>query len=73
MKELTIKMIIALIRGYQRYISPMFPPVCRYTPSCSSYAIEAFTKHGVAKGLLLATKRVLSCNPFGGSGYDPVP
>jgi len=53
-------------------ISPMLPPTCRYTPTCSTYAIQALKKHGPIKGAYLAIKRILSCNPFGGSGYDPV-
>lgn len=58
---------------YRYAISPLTPPSCRYTPTCSAYAIEAVKKHGVIKGGWLATKRILSCNPWGGSGYDPVP
>lgn len=64
---------ILLIKLYKYAISPMFPSSCRYTPSCSSYGIEALKKHGPIKGLWLTVKRVLSCNPWGGSGYDPVP
>jgi len=64
---------IWLIKGYQRFISPVLPNACRYTPTCSQYAVEAFQKHGLFWGLLLTAKRVLSCNPWGGSGYDPVP
>ena len=67
------RLLILPIRFYQRFISPLFPPVCRFTPSCSHYAIEAITKHGPVKGLWLAIKRILRCNPWGGSGYDPVP
>ncbi len=51
----------------------MLPPSCRYTPTCSEYAIEAIKKHGPFKGLWLATKRILRCHPWGGHGYDPVP
>lgn len=58
---------------YQRCISPHTPPVCRFTPTCSQYAVEAIKKHGPFKGLLLAVWRILRCNPWGGSGYDPVP
>lgn len=58
---------------YQKAISPMFPASCRYTPTCSQYAIEAVKRHGILKGGWMAIKRILSCNPWGGSGYDPVP
>lgn len=58
---------------YRRCISPLFPPCCRFTPTCSEYAIQAVKKHGVFKGSWLAIKRILKCNPWGGSGYDPVP
>ena len=67
------QVLIAPIRFYQRYISPLTPPACRFTPTCSQYAIEALRKHGPVKGLLLAIWRILRCNPWGGSGYDPVP
>ena len=69
-----IEFIVLLPVYFYRYaISPLTPPSCRYTPTCSAYAIEAVKKHGVLKGGWLATKRILSCNPWGGSGYDPVP
>ena len=58
---------------YQRCISPFPPPACRFTPTCSEYAKQALKKHGPIKGLALAIWRVLRCNPWGGSGYDPVP
>ena len=61
------------IRFYRKFISPLTPPSCRFTPTCSQYAIEAITKHGPIKGTWLAIKRVLRCRPGGGSGYDPVP
>ena len=64
---------IGAIRFYQLCISPLFPPACRYTPSCSQYALEAIRKHGPFKGLWLALRRILRCHPWGGSGYDPVP
>ena len=67
------KMLILPIKFYQSAISPMFPPACRYTPSCSQYAIEAIMTHGPFKGMWLAMKRILRCNPWGGEGYDPVP
>lgn len=58
---------------YRNCISPFTPPSCRYTPTCSQYAVEAIRKHGPFKGLWLAVKRILRCHPWGGSGYDPVP
>jgi len=64
---------IALVRFYQRFISPLTPPTCRYSPTCSQYTVEALQKHGLLKGGWLALKRIASCNPWGGSGYDPVP
>ena len=66
-------LLIQPIRFYQRYISPLKPPSCRFTPTCSNYAIQAIRKHGPFKGLALAVWRILRCNPWGGSGYDPVP
>ncbi len=65
--------VIGLIRVYQKYISPMTPPSCRYTPTCSQYAVEAVSKYGVPKGGYMAVKRVLRCHPFHEGGYDPVP
>ena len=65
--------IMLPIRFYRRFMSPLTPPSCRFTPTCSEYAIEAITKHGPFKGTWLAIKRVLRCHPWGGSGYDPVP
>jgi putative membrane protein insertion efficiency factor len=73
LKKILIFPFIALIKMYQYSISPMLGPKCRYTPSCSRYAVEALQKHGLFKGGWLAAKRVLSCHPWGGSGYDPVP
>lgn len=64
---------ILLIKFYQRVISPYLMPSCRYTPSCSEYGVEAFRKHGFFKGGFLTLKRILSCHPWGGHGYDPVP
>lgn len=66
-------LLIQPIRFYQRFLSPLKPPSCRFTPTCSQYAIEAIRKHGPFKGLALAIWRILRCNPWGGSGYDPVP
>ena len=67
------RVLIALVRGYKKYISPLLPPSCRFTPTCSEYAMEALQKHGAWKGSLLAIWRVLRCNPFCKGGYDPVP
>lgn len=64
---------ILLIRLYQLIISPWLGPSCRFTPTCSHYGIEAFKKYGPVKGFWLTMKRILRCNPWGGSGYDPVP
>jgi putative membrane protein insertion efficiency factor len=64
---------IWLVRFYQIAISPYTPSSCRYTPTCSSYTIEALQKHGIFKGGWLSIKRIVSCNPWGGKGYDPVP
>lgn len=66
-------LLILPILFYQRMISPLTPPSCRFTPSCSEYARQAILKHGSIKGLWLAIWRILRCNPWGGSGYDPVP
>lgn len=66
-------LLILPILFYQRLISPLTPPSCRFTPSCSEYARQAILKHGSIKGLWLAIWRILRCNPWGGSGYDPVP
>jgi putative membrane protein insertion efficiency factor len=66
-------LLILPIRFYQKFLSPLKPPTCRFTPTCSNYAIQAIRKHGPFKGLALAVWRILRCNPWGGSGYDPVP
>ena len=65
--------IILLIKIYQLVISPILPPSCRFTPTCSHYSLEALKKHGLLKGGWLSLKRILRCHPWGGSGYDPVP
>jgi len=72
MKLLTYPMIL-LIRFYQKIISPLTPATCRFQPTCSQYSIEALQKHGIFYGLFLMSKRILSCHPWGRSGYDPVP
>ena len=67
------RLCIWLIRGYRRFISPLKPSCCRFTPTCSAYAIEAFEKRGFFIGLFLTVWRILRCNPFCRAGYDPVP
>ena len=66
-------LMLALIAFYRTCILPLTPPACRYTPTCSQYAQEGIKKYGPFKGGWLALKRILRCNPWGGSGYDPVP
>lgn len=73
LKKILIAPFLFLVRFYQIIISPLLPATCRYQPTCSHYMVEALKKHGVIKGLYLGTKRILSCHPWGGSGYDPVP
>lgn len=65
--------LIGLIRFYQVAMSPWMPPSCRYTPSCSAYALEAVQVHGGGRGGWMALRRILRCHPWGGQGYDPVP
>ncbi len=72
-RQILIAPFVLLIKFYRRFISPYLPNSCRYTPTCSQYALEALQKHGLFKGGWLAFKRILRCNPWGGSGYDPVP
>lgn len=67
------RLFLLLIRFYQQAVSPMFPPSCRYVPTCSAYAAEAIEKYGARKGGWLALKRLLRCHPFHKGGYDPVP
>ncbi|MBR0155937.1 MAG: membrane protein insertion efficiency factor YidD [Clostridia bacterium] len=73
MKGLFGRMVVSLIRGYQRHISAYTKPHCRFIPTCSQYAIEAVETHGAFKGSFLALWRILRCNPFSKGGYDPVP
>ena len=67
------RVMILLVRGYQKGISPFLPPSCRYTPTCSAYAVEALRKHGAVRGGWLALRRLSRCHPWGGHGFDPVP
>jgi len=73
MKKVFSYILLLPIYIYKYSISPLLPPACRYTPTCSQYAIEAIRKHGPFKGFWLALKRILRCHPWGGHGYDPVP
>lgn len=73
LSKAAVWVLLLPITFYQRCISPFTPPACRFTPTCSEYAKQALKKHGPIKGLALAIWRVLRCNPWGGSGYDPVP
>lgn len=65
--------LIKIIEFYQKWISPLKPPVCRFIPTCSEYAVIALKKYGVFKGVFLTIKRLLKCHPFHKGGYDPVP
>ncbi|MBR5866544.1 MAG: membrane protein insertion efficiency factor YidD [Spirochaetaceae bacterium] len=73
MRKFLSKILCALIRFYQVCISPLFPPCCRFYPTCSAYAMEAIQKYGPFKGFIMSVRRILRCNPFSKGGYDPVP
>ena len=73
LRKVLAAMLVLPITAYRKFISPLTPPSCRFTPTCSQYAVEALRKHGPVKGLYLAIRRILRCHPWGGSGYDPVP
>ncbi|PWM68795.1 MAG: membrane protein insertion efficiency factor YidD [Eubacteriales Family XIII. Incertae Sedis bacterium] len=66
------KLMILLIRGYQKFISPLFPRTCRFYPTCSAYFIQALEKYGVVKGSYIGIKRILRCHPWNPGGYDPL-
>ncbi|MDZ7364057.1 MAG: membrane protein insertion efficiency factor YidD [candidate division KSB1 bacterium] len=68
-----IKILILAIRIYQKFISPLLPPSCRFYPSCSEYACQALEKFGAMKGSWLAAKRLMRCHPYHAGGFDPVP
>ena len=72
MKKIITWFLISFVKAYQQILSPLLPGACRYQPTCSQYAIEAIREHGIKKGLWLGIKRISSCHPWGGSGYDPV-
>ncbi|MBF03713.1 MAG: membrane protein insertion efficiency factor YidD [Flavobacterium sp.] len=73
LKKILIFPFVFLVRFYQVAISPYTPATCRFQPTCSNYTVEALQKHGLFKGGWLAVKRIVSCHPWGKSGYDPVP
>lgn len=73
LRKVAVWCISQPIHFYRFAISPLFPPACRYTPTCSAYFLEALKKYGPIKGSYLGIKRILRCHPLGGSGYDPVP
>jgi putative membrane protein insertion efficiency factor len=67
------RIAVAILKFYKRWLSPLLPPACRFEPSCSVYAMEAFTRYGFGKGCWLSLRRLLRCHPFHPGGYDPVP
>jgi putative membrane protein insertion efficiency factor len=67
------KVVLLVLRGYKSYISPLFPPACRFEPTCSVYMCQAIQKKGLLRGILLGAKRLLRCHPFCAGGLDPVP
>ena len=73
LRNLLVWLLLLPIYFYRNCISPLTPPSCRFTPTCSQYAIEALKKHGPLRRLYLTIRRLLRCHPWGGSGYDPVP
>ncbi|MGB1171974.1 MAG: membrane protein insertion efficiency factor YidD [Flavobacteriaceae bacterium] len=72
-RKLLLAPFLFFIWVYQTFLSPLLPPSCRYTPTCSQYTKEALLKYGLWKGGILAFNRIISCHPWGGSGHDPVP
>ena len=73
LRDVPKRFLLALLRFYKREISPSLPPSCRFTPTCSEYAMQAVEKYGALKGGYLAIRRILRCHPFHPGGYDPVP
>ncbi|MFA4180480.1 membrane protein insertion efficiency factor YidD [Xylanibacter rodentium] len=73
LRSVVVWLLCLPIRFYQRCISPLTPPACRFTPTCSEYTRQAIVKYGPLKGVWLGLKRILRCHPWGGRGYDPVP
>lgn len=73
MKKILIYPLIVFIKLYQNFVSPLLPSTCRYSPTCSEYSKQSLIKFGLIKGSIVSIKRIIKCNPWGGSGYDPVP
>ena len=73
LREIPRRIVLLPIRGYQKFISPGLPPSCRFSPSCSQYALEAVSKYGALKRMWLGARRLVRCHPFNPGGYDPVP
>ena len=73
LKKIFVFPLVIIIKLYQFVISPLTPPSCRYSPTCSQYSLEALKKYGIIKGVSLTFKRLIKCHPWGGSGYDPIP
>lgn len=71
--RLPSRALILVVKGYKRFVSPLLPPSCRYHPTCSTYTIEALSRHGLLRGSLLSVYRIVRCNPLSRGGYDPVP
>jgi putative membrane protein insertion efficiency factor len=71
--ELPRTVLVTLVRAYQRFLSPVLPPACRFTPSCSAYAVTALERYGAARGTWMALRRLARCHPWNPGGYDPVP
>jgi putative membrane protein insertion efficiency factor len=71
-KDFPKSLVLLTLCFYGRFVSPLFPPCCRYEPTCSVYAYEAVLKYGVCRGIFMAVKRILRCHPFHSGGYDPV-
>jgi hypothetical protein len=72
-ERIIVRIVIAAIAGYGRFVSPLLPRACRYMPTCSEYAAGALARHGFLRGTALSIRRLAKCHPFGGSGPDPVP
>jgi len=68
-----VRLVMAIVRGYKRFVSPLLPPACRFEPTCSEYMLEAVRRHGAARGAWLGVRRLARCHPWHPGGYDPVP